>query len=90
MLLAKMDGALLLLLISVLICTVMDTMTKQLSDAVIDGIGGTCAVASLCGITSSAVSQWRTNGIPKAQLNYLRLARPDVFARLETKEATHA
>lgn len=56
-------------------------------NTVIDGIGGTVAVAKLCDLTSGAVSQWRHNGIPKAQLNYLRLARPDFFASLEAKKA---
>ena len=33
-------------------------------------LGGTAAVAKVCGITNSAVSQWRNKGkIPKAQEN---------------------
>jgi hypothetical protein len=46
---------------------------------IIDRLGGTTEVAKLCEVTKGAVSQWRTNGIPKAQRNYLRLLRPDVF-----------
>ena len=46
---------------------------------VIDALGGTGAVAQLCEVTDAAVSQWRKDGIPKARLQYLRLAKPEVF-----------
>jgi hypothetical protein len=46
---------------------------------VIDLLGGTGAVAELCDIKPPSVSGWKRNGIPKAQLNYLRAIRPDVF-----------
>lgn len=46
---------------------------------VIDALGGTGEVARLCEVSDAAVSQWRKDGIPKARLQYLRLARPDVF-----------
>lgn len=52
------------------------------ASTVIDLLGGTTSVAEMCGIKPPSVSEWRHNGIPKAQLNYLRLARPDVFAAL--------
>ena len=45
----------------------------------IDALGGTGQVAKLCDVSDAAVSQWRQNGIPKAWLKYLRLARPEVF-----------
>lgn len=45
----------------------------------IDQLGGTADVAGLCEVTLSAVSQWRTEGIPKARLMYLRAVRPDLF-----------
>ena len=35
-------------------------------------IGGVTKVAKLCGITRGAVSQWKKNGSPKAQLNFLK------------------
>lgn len=38
----------------------------------IESIGGVTKVAKLCGITRGAVSQWKNNGIPKAQLNFLK------------------
>ncbi|HDR8930465.1 TPA: hypothetical protein QDA84_000458 [Burkholderia vietnamiensis] len=53
----------------------------------IDALGGTSAVANLFEIDPGAVSQWRRNGIPKPRMQYLRLARPDVFLKLgESKE----
>jgi hypothetical protein len=49
------------------------------ANQIIDAIGGTIAVAALCEVTSPAVSQWRTKGIPKARLMFLRAIRPEVF-----------
>ncbi len=46
----------------------------------IDDLGGTSKVAELCDITTGAVSQWRTNGIPQYRLAFFRLLRPDLFA----------
>lgn len=46
---------------------------------VVQRLGGPSEVARLNGITPSAVSQWVTNGIPKARLLYLKAIRPDVF-----------
>ncbi|SCX93130.1 DNA-binding transcriptional regulator Cro [Nitrosospira sp. Nl5] len=48
-------------------------------DQIIDSLGGSSAVAELCEVTVGAVSQWRTDGIPKARLMYLKLLRPDAF-----------
>lgn len=48
--------------------------------ALIDKLGGTCRVAEICGITTGAVSQWRTNGIPSYRLDFFRLLRPDLFS----------
>lgn len=52
---------------------------------IIDEAGGPSAVAKLCGITPSSVTQWRTNGIPKSWLAFLRLALPEVFAAVERR-----
>jgi hypothetical protein len=49
------------------------------ANEIIDAIGGTGEVARLCNVTTGAVSQWRTQGIPEARLMYLKLARPEVF-----------
>jgi len=46
---------------------------------IIQRLGGTTKTAALCEVTAQAVSQWHANGIPKTQLKFLRLARPDVF-----------
>lgn len=46
---------------------------------IIDRLGGTQAVASLFGIKAPSVSQWKHNGIPKARMQYIALARPDVM-----------
>lgn len=51
----------------------------------IDALGGTRAVAALCQVNDSAVSQWRRDGIPQARLMFLRLARPRVFKRLASE-----
>jgi hypothetical protein len=48
------------------------------ANQIIDSLGGTTAVAKLCGITVSAVSQWRTNGIPKYWMMALSLKFPEV------------
>jgi DNA-binding transcriptional regulator YdaS (Cro superfamily) len=37
----------------------------------IDALGGTGAVAALCGLHKSSVSQWRRRGIPKAWKRFL-------------------
>ncbi|HFC8542693.1 TPA: Cro/CI family transcriptional regulator [Neisseria weaveri] len=47
-------------------------------------IGGVTKVAELCGITKGAVSQWKKNGIPKAQMNFLKTKFPR-----EWKKASH-
>lgn len=49
------------------------------ANKIIDALGGTAEVARLCDVQPPSVSQWRTDGIPKARLMFLRLARPDVF-----------
>lgn len=53
------------------------------SSSIIDALGGTCVVATLCDVSPQAVSQWRTDGIPRARAKFLRLARPEVFDVLE-------
>lgn len=54
---------------------------SQTSDSqIIDDLGGTAKVATLCKVSMAAVSQWREDGIPKARRMFLELARPEVFA----------
>ncbi|MCA8326103.1 Cro/CI family transcriptional regulator [Burkholderia cepacia] len=47
---------------------------------VIDRLGGTSAVARICEIKPPSVHEWRTKGIPKPRLQFLRLAFPDAFS----------
>ncbi|WP_208280132.1 hypothetical protein [Massilia oculi] len=54
----------------------MDTFNPNI---IIDRLGGTSETARLCEVKPPSVSEWRKTGIPKAQLKFLRLARPEVF-----------
>jgi hypothetical protein len=54
-------------------------LTDPTPSQIIDALGGTAETAQLCEVSSPAVSQWRGQGIPKARLKFLRLARPDIF-----------
>lgn len=56
-------------------------MNKYLEtdNAIIDSLGGTLKTANLCEVSAAAVAQWRSNGIPKARMMFLKLARPNVF-----------
>ena len=45
-------------------------------------LGGVSAVAEICGITRGAVSKWRKNGIPKAQMNFLKAKFPVQFKQI--------
>ena len=46
-------------------------------------LGGTAETARLCEVSMAAVSQWKRkeNGIPKAQLKYLKLLKPKLFSK---------
>jgi hypothetical protein len=44
------------------------------ADMIIDGLGGTSAVAKLVRTPTSTVHSWRKNGIPPARLDHLKLA----------------
>jgi hypothetical protein len=64
----------------------MTLMEKTLHpDAeLIEALGGTSQVAFLCDIKSPSVSEWKRNGIPKSQRNYLRLAKPEIVGEYES------
>ena len=49
------------------------------ANLIIDNLGGTNAVATMCDVKPPSVSEWRRLGIPKSRLMYLRLLRPEVF-----------
>jgi hypothetical protein len=72
----------------------MDTQTQTPEQAyatrVIDAFDGTAELARLCKISMAAVSQWKENGIPGYRIDFLRLARPDVFARLDAEDQAAA
>lgn len=39
-------------------------------------------------VRMASVSDWKKNGIPKARMMYLRVARPDVLADVDADAAT--
>jgi DNA-binding transcriptional regulator YdaS (Cro superfamily) len=63
-----------------------------LTDFVVEKCGGIKAIASLFNISSSAVSQWKSNGIPASRVRSLvvladhqvspQQLRPDVFGHV--------
>lgn len=63
---------------------------KQIeANRIIDAMGGTVKVAETFGITTGAVSQWRTDkeGIPDARMFSIKLMRPDLFKDSAKKAA---
>lgn len=50
-------------------------------------LGGVSKVANACEITKGAVSQWKQKGIPKAQLNFLRMKFPKEYSSVYQQEA---
>lgn len=68
---------------------IMDTNT---ANRIIDALGGTNAVAELCEVTAQAVSQWRTDGIPKSRMMFIKVVRSKVIKETLQKladEETH-
>lgn len=49
------------------------------SAALIEHLGGSVAVSKECGLTHSAVSQWKRNGIPKPWMLLFRERYPERF-----------
>ena len=47
----------------------------------IDEMGGTGALARKCGLTTQAISKWRSEGIPKAWRRFLATQYPSLFVR---------
>jgi hypothetical protein len=68
------------------------------STLIIQELGGSSAVASLCETTPQAVSQWfgtdpktgKKREIPKARLMYLQAVRPNVFRQPQTSQGALA
>lgn len=68
----------------------MDKQTDNLTDSqIIDRLGGSVAVASICQIRSPSVSEWRRNGIPAARRQYLELLHPRAFDPAILDEHVH-
>lgn len=63
--------------------TTPEEKTLHPDSALIEALGGTTQVAALCDIKSPSVSEWKRNGIPKAQRNFLRLARAEIVQAYE-------
>lgn len=57
-------------------------MTTDQQVKFIKELGGVSVVASICGITRGAVSQWQKNGIPKAQMNFLKAKFPVQYKQI--------
>ncbi len=58
--------------------------------AIIEALGGTFRVAELCEVRPPSVSEWKKQGIPRARMMFLRVARPDVFKTLDEGATTEA
>lgn len=65
----------------------MAHMDTQTANTIIDRLGGTSETARLCEVKPPSVSEWRKTGIPKAQLKFLRLARPEVFGDVDAQHS---
>ncbi len=60
--------------------TDVNLVAKQAeANRVIDSLGGTASTARLCEVSPGAISQWRTNGLPRTQRKFLMSARPELF-----------
>ena len=57
----------------------METTEKIDADELIAYLGGPTKAGALLGISKSAISQWRVNGVPKMQEKCLRLTHPGAF-----------
>lgn len=69
-------------------CLGMPKISVMNDSKIIDELGGTSAVAKLCEVKPSSVSEWRTQGIPRARRQYMRLLRPDLFGPAPTCDCT--
>jgi hypothetical protein len=56
-------------------------VNKHPDEKIIELLGGTYAVATLCKVRPPSVSEWKRTGIPPARRQFLELLRPDVFVQ---------
>jgi len=61
-------------------------MKKITHAQIIEELGGTMKVAEDCGLEPSAISHWKTRGIPRPWLMVLRLWSPEVFKNRKVVE----
>ena len=63
-------------------------LSPELSNRVIDALGGNTVVGNIFRIGPQAISHWRRMGIPEFRLDYLRLAykKLDVMQEPEIKK----
>ena len=57
----------------------MDSKELKKHRALIEQMG-TVPLMAMFDISKGAISQWRSNGIPKARLMYLELSHPELFS----------
>jgi hypothetical protein len=62
-------------------------MDTSLANTIIDRLGGTSETARICDVKPPSVSEWRKNGIPKAQLRFLKVAHPSVFEGINGEQS---
>ena len=62
--------------------TLESVMSADQQVKFIKELGGVSVVASICGITRGAVSQWQKNGLPKAQMNFLKAKFPVQYKQI--------
>mgnify|MGYP002536057163 CR=1 FL=1 len=53
-------------------------LPPQPTNKVIDALGGSAEVSRICEVTISAVSQWKSMGMPKARFMFLRERNRDL------------
>ena len=64
----------------------MERQLKLTDGAIIDLLGGTNAVARMCKVASTAVTQWRKNGIPAERFMFLGAKIEEVSNGLVTRQ----
>jgi DNA-binding transcriptional regulator YdaS (Cro superfamily) len=64
----------------------MERQLKLTDSAIIDLLGGTNAVARMCKVASTAVTQWRKNGIPAERFMFLGAKIEEVSNGLVTRQ----
>lgn len=61
-------------------------LRSDLSKVIVNDLGGTSKVAEMCGLAPSTVSEWKSEGLPKAWVLYLRERFKDKLPVMEHPE----